>query len=152
MADLTIHHWKDQGKGLSEMRRVTKGPLIILTFAPAFRDLWLLNYLSDLSTLDQGQMPPISAYTDWLGDVEISNMPIPHDRTGGFLAAHWRRPEAYLDPRNRAAMSSFHAIGDISPELSQLATDLSDGTCTRKLVDLLELDKRVCGCRLVIAH
>ncbi|MCK0170458.1 class I SAM-dependent methyltransferase [Aliiroseovarius sp. S1123] len=149
MAVLTIHHWTDQAKGLSEMRRVTKGPLVILTYDPAFRDFWLLNYFPDLAALDEGQMPPIAAYTDWLGDVEISNMPIPHDCTDGFLAAYWRRPEAYLDPRIRAAMSSFHAIGDVSRELSRLASDLADGTWERANAELLELGERDCGYRLV---
>ncbi|SPF76452.1 putative methyltransferase YcgJ [Aliiroseovarius pelagivivens] len=152
MAVLTIHHWTDQAKGMTEMRRVTKGPLVILSYDPSFRDFWLLDYIPQLAVLDDGQMPPMAAYDAWLGRVEVTELPIPHDCTDGFLAAYWRRPEAYLDPRIRAAMSSFHAIGDISSELSQLASDLSDGTWARKHADLLELDNRDCGYRLVIAH
>lgn len=30
---------------------------------------------------------------------------VPADCTDGFLAAHWRKPHAYLDPRVRAGMS-----------------------------------------------
>ncbi|WP_424940064.1 class I SAM-dependent methyltransferase [Aliiroseovarius sp. S253] len=152
MAVLTIHHWTDQAKGLSEMRRVTKGPLVILTYDPSFRDFWLLDYVPQLAALDDGQMPPMGSYAKWLDEVEISEIPIPHDCTDGFLAAYWRRPEAYLDPRIRAAMSSFHAIGDVSRELSQLASDLADGTWARNHADLLERDERDCGYRLVTAH
>lgn len=149
MAALTIHHWTDQAKGLSEMRRVTKGPLVILTYDPAFRDFWLLDYFPELAALDDGQMPPMEAYTDWLGEVKITPVPIPHDCTDGFLAAFWRRPDAYLNPRIRAAMSSFHAIGNITLELSRLASDLADGTWESRNADLLDLDERDCGYRLV---
>jgi ubiquinone/menaquinone biosynthesis C-methylase UbiE len=45
MAVLTIHHWSDQPRGLKEMRRVTRGPIVILTYDPAFRDFWLYEYL-----------------------------------------------------------------------------------------------------------
>src|SRR5262249_10908332 len=34
MAILTVHHWKDRSKCLREIRRVTRGPIAILTFDP----------------------------------------------------------------------------------------------------------------------
>ena len=36
MAVLTVHHWSDKAKGLREMRRVTRGPVVVLTYDPAF--------------------------------------------------------------------------------------------------------------------
>ncbi|MEK6540892.1 MAG: class I SAM-dependent methyltransferase, partial [Pseudomonadota bacterium] len=98
MAVLTIHHWTDKAKGLSEMRRVTRGPIVLLTFDPAHRGAWLNDYFPELVTLDDGQMPRMDAYSKWLGTVDISPVPIPHDCSDGFLYAYWRRPEAYLDP------------------------------------------------------
>jgi ubiquinone/menaquinone biosynthesis C-methylase UbiE len=38
MAILTVHHWSDRAKGLKEMRRVTRGEIVILTYGPAFRE------------------------------------------------------------------------------------------------------------------
>lgn len=151
MAILTIHHWTDQAKGLAEMRRVTRGPVVLLTYDPAFRDFWLLDYLPELATLDEGQMPPISAYADWLGPVAITPVPIPHDCTDGFLAAYWRRPAAYLDPRIRAAMSSFHALGDVSEALARLQGDLESGAWTERYGALATLEARDCGYRLVVS-
>src|SRR4051794_9938516 len=34
MAILTVHHWSDQAKGLRELRRVARGPVVVLTFDP----------------------------------------------------------------------------------------------------------------------
>src|ERR1051325_8821579 len=34
MAILTVHHWPDKAAGLHEMRRVTRGPIVLLTFDP----------------------------------------------------------------------------------------------------------------------
>lgn len=149
MASLTIHHWSDQARGVAEMRRVTRGIIVFLTYDPAFRGFWLADYFPALVTLDEGQMPPLAKYTEWLGSVTISPVPIPHDCTDGFLAGYWRRPAAYLDQRARAAMSSFHALGDVSAGLAKLQADLDNGAWERKYGHLLSLDELDCGYRLV---
>ena len=152
MAVLTVHHWTDKPRGMAEMRRVARGPIVILTYDPAFRDFWLFDYVPELAALDEGQMPAIDAYAGWLGSVEASPVPIPHDCTDGFLAAYWRRPAAYLDPRVRAAMSSFWKIGDVTPGLERLRLDLESGAWERRHGDVLELERRDCGYRLVVAR
>lgn len=149
MAVLTIHHWSDQPKGLAEMRRVTKGPIVLLTFDPDHRGFWLLDYIPELATLDDSQMPKLTDYEAWLGDVEISPVPVPHDCTDGFMAAYWRRPAAYLDAKIRAAISPFWALGDISEQLARLESDLSDGTWAERYADLLALEAYDAGYRLV---
>ena len=151
MAVLTVHHWTDKAKGMKEMRRVARGPVVILTYDPAFRDFWLFDYFPELAALDEEQMPPIEAYGGWLGSAQVSPVPIPHDCTDGFLAAYWRRPAAYLDPRVRKAMSSFWKIGDITAGLDRLRSDLDGGTWERRYGDVLGLDRRDCGYRLVVA-
>jgi SAM-dependent methyltransferase len=149
MAILTIHHWTDQAKGLAEMRRVTRGPIVLLTFDPAFRDFWLFDYFPELVALDDRQMPQLSDYEKWLGSVEIAQVPIPHDCSDGFLSAYWRRPAAYLEPRIRAAMSSFHAIGDVSAGVQQLNSDLQSGAWDRNNAALQQLGQADFGYRLV---
>src|SRR5262245_55852310 len=40
MAVLTVHHWSDVRKGLREIRRVTRGKIVILTFDPVVSNFW----------------------------------------------------------------------------------------------------------------
>jgi hypothetical protein len=134
------------------MRRVTRGPVVVLTYDPAFRAFWLLDYFPELVALDEAQMPRITDYERWLGPVEISPVPIPHDCTDGFLSAYWRRPAAYLEPRIRAAMSSFWAVGDVSEALSRLEKDLQSGAWAQHHSRLLDLDACDCGYRLVVTR
>jgi SAM-dependent methyltransferase len=149
MASLTIHHWSDKPKGVAEMRRVTCGKIVFLTYDPAFRGFWLADYFPALVTLDEGQMPTMADFGSWLGPVSISPVPIPHDCTDGFLAGYWRRPAAYLDERVRAAMSSFWALGDVFEGLAKLADDLDSGEWERRYAHLVGLDALDCGYRLV---
>lgn len=152
MAVLTVHHWSDQRLGLSELRRVSRGRVVILTYDPAFRGFWLAeDYLPGLIALDEGQMPPLDVYAEVLGPVRIDPVPIPHDCTDGFLCAYWRRPAAYLDPRLRAAISSFHMLGDVSTELARLEADLVSGAWAARHGDLLGREELDLGYRLVVA-
>ena len=152
MAILTVHHWSDKAQGIKEMRRVARGPVVILTYDPSFRGFWLADYIPELVRLDEAQMPRMSDYQKWLGPVAVSPVPIPHDCTDGFLCAYWRRPAAYLDPRIRAAMSSFWALGDVSAALARLEQDLESGSWARRYSKLLDLDECDCGYRLVVAN
>ena len=150
MAILTVHHWSDKARGLEEMRRVTRGPIVILTYDPSFRGFWLTDYIPELIALDEAQMPKMTDYAGWLGPVDISPVPIPHDCTDGFLCAYWRRPAAYLDPRIRTAISSFWALGDVSDALRELEEDLKSGAWAQLYSGLLNLETCDCGYRLVV--
>ena len=151
MAVLTIHHWSDQERGVTEMRRVTRDKVVFLTYDPAFRGFWLADYFPELVTLDEGQMPKLADYERWLGSTKVSVVRIPHDCTDGFLAGYWRRPAAYLEERVRAAMSSFWALGDVSDGLQKLEADLSSGAWGQRYAHLLDLSELDCGYRLVEA-
>lgn len=152
MAVLTIHHWSDQAKGLAEMRRVARGPVALLTFDPAFRGAWQMEYWPQLVTLDEDQMPPLDFYERHLGPVDIETVPVPHDCSDGFLYAYWRRPEAYLDPRIRKGSSSFWKLFGVEAGLEQLAADLRSGAWARENAALLDAEVRDMGYRLVIAR
>ena len=151
MAVLTVHHWSNKARGLREMRRVSRGPVVLLTFDPAHRDNWLLDYFPGLTSLDDRQMPPLSEYERHLGPVAISPVPVPHDCSDGFLYAYWRRPAAYLDPRVRSGMSSFWALPGIEEGLERLACDLDSGEWVRCYGAQLELGELDAGYRLVVA-
>ena len=150
MAILTVHHWPDKAAGLREMRRVTRGRIVLLTFDPAHRP-WLTDYLPELTVLDEAQMPAMFDYEKWLGNVRTSPVLVPRDCTDGFLYAYWRRPEAYLDARIRSGSSSFWAIGDVAAGLQRLKHDLDTGEWKRRYADLLKMDAYDAGYRLVLA-
>jgi ubiquinone/menaquinone biosynthesis C-methylase UbiE len=61
MAILMVHHWPDEEAGLREMRRVIRARDVLLTF-DASRRPWLTDYLPELASLDQAQMPAMRDY------------------------------------------------------------------------------------------
>ena len=151
MAILTIHHWPDKEAGLREMRRVTRGRIVLLTFDPSRRP-WLTDYLPELAALDEAQMPTMSDYERWLGTVQITPVFVPHDCSDGFLYAYWRRPAAYLDSHVRSGSSSFWAISSVEVGLQNLRRDLETGEWERRYAELLGLDEYDAGFRLVVAE
>ena len=74
---------------------------------------------------------------------------VPHDCIDGFLAAYWQWPAAYLDPRIRAAISSFWYTEDVEEKLQKLADDLESGAWARQNADLLGRESVDVGYRLV---
>ena len=150
MAVLTIHHWPDKSAGLRELRRVTRGPIVLLTFDPASRP-WLTDYLPELAALDEANMPAMSDYARWLGPVSIAPVPVPHDCSDGFLYAYWRRPAAYLDPVIRSGSSSFWALPNLDEGLNRLEADLRSGAWQARYAELLDAETYDAGYRLVIA-
>lgn len=151
MAILTIHHWPDKAAGLREMRRVTRGPIVLLTFDPTHRP-WLTDYLPELATLDEANMPAMTDYARWLGPVQITTVPVPHDCTDGFLYAYWRRPAAYLDDRIRSGSSSFWTMKNAEAGLAKLKHDLDTGAWEHRYADLLTRDEYDAGYRLVVTR
>lgn len=150
MAVLTVHHWSGKARGLREMRRVVRGPVVILSFDPDWRP-WLTDYLPELALLDAMQMPPIDFYAQHLGAVSITPVPVPHDCTDGFLYAFWRRPEMYLDARYRKGSSAFWALGDaVMPGLARLEGDLRSGEWHRRHADLATRETLDVGYRLIV--
>ena len=150
MGVLTLHHWPDKEAGLREVRRVTRGPLVLVTFDPAARP-WLTDYLPALAELDAKQFPQLEQYAEWLGQVHTEPIPVPHDCSDGFLYSYWRRPHAYLDPLIRTGSSSFQAI---APELGlrRLEHDLASGRWHQQHANLLALTEYDAGYRLVVAE
>jgi SAM-dependent methyltransferase len=150
MAILTVHHWSDVQKGLREMRRVTRGKIIILTFDPSASNFWLLDYLPELGTLDQQQTPRMIDFEAALGPLQRIAVPIPHDCSDGMLCAYWRRPAAYLDPKVRQSISSFWKIEDVSEPLRRLENDLKSGEWERRYSHLRDRESCDFGYHLLV--
>ena len=151
MAVLTVHHWSDLEAGLQEMRRVTRGNLVILTFDPDAHYFWLADYIPEIVELDQPIMPKMSEYGRILGEVEVKEIPVPHDCTDGFLGAYWRRPDAYLDPQVRASISTFAKLDDAPESLTKLEQDLKYGVWQERYGHLMAEECLDAGYRLVVA-
>ena len=152
LAVLTVHHWPDRRRGLAEMSRVSRECVVILTWDPAFSGFWLTDdYFPDIPVIDRPIFPSIDELQLALGAVEIRPLLVPHDCTDGFLGAYWRRPEAYLDPGVRRAISTFSKIGDVEPGLTRLRRDLEDGAWQRRHGHLSGETAIDLGYRLVIS-
>ncbi|WP_310474967.1 class I SAM-dependent methyltransferase [Sandarakinorhabdus sp.] len=151
MAVLTVHHWTDKAAGLAELRRVTTGPIVIVSCDPTVRP-WPVDYFPGLAALDDVAMPPLALFETVLGPVEITPLLVPHDCSDGFLYAWWRRPAAYLDPRIRSGSSSFWIIDGVAAGVARLADDLASGAWERRHADLLQRDALDVGYRLIVAR
>jgi SAM-dependent methyltransferase len=153
LAILTVHHWPDRRRGLAELARVAQHRVVILTWDSATSGFWLVeDYFPAIAEIDRQILPPMEELRQTLGDIEVRPLPIPYDCTDGFLGAYWRRPQAYLDPGVRSAISTFAKIGDVDIALRRLRGDLADGTWERRYGHLLRQSELDLGYRLVIAQ
>ena len=112
MATFTVHQWADLWAGLREMRRVTRGPILILSCDPAllYRS-WLAEYAPEMIAVEARRYPPIPAIAEGLGGaVDTIPVPIPFDCTDGFGEAYYGRPERLLDPGARKANSAWSFV------------------------------------------
>lgn len=153
LAILTVHHWSDPVAGLRELARVARRQ-VIFTWDPRLSHMyWLLtDYLTHLPQSEAG-LPTLEAIESAMEVIDVWPVPVPWDCTDGFLGAYWRRPEMYLDPAARAAISGF-ARSDalvVADAITRLDRDLADGTWKARYGFLLELDELDLGYRLVIA-
>ena len=151
LAVLTLHHWPDAGRGLDELRRTARGPVVILTFDTSVGGFWLTDYFPKILELDATTMPAISTIEHHLGGARVIDVPVPHDCHDGFLGAYWRRPHAYLDDDARAAISVFSRIGDLEPGLARLRSDIDSGEWRRRYGALIDRESLDLGYRLVVA-
>jgi hypothetical protein len=136
MAMSTVHQWSDMRKGLAELRRVARGPVVILTFDPAVAEnFWLTSYVPELSQAEKRRHPPMHIVQAALGGVsDVHPVPIPIDCTDGFTDAFYARPEKLLDPTVRAAQStwSFVEKSAIDRFVTALRADLESGEWDRR--------------------
>jgi SAM-dependent methyltransferase len=154
MAVLSDHHWDDHDCGLAELRRVTRGRIVLFTFdTRAQLDSWVVrDYFPGFTRhcpLDYSLERTLAR----LGGGHIEPVPIPHDCRDGFFHAYWRRPEAYLDPVVRAGISVFALLelDEVEDGVARLAADLESGEWRRRNGALLELEELDLGYRLVVA-
>jgi SAM-dependent methyltransferase len=132
MTTFSVHQWGDPRAGLREVRRVTRGPVVILTGDPGrLRRFWLTEYAPEVIDTEAGRYPSLEALSDGLGGpVTATVVPVPLDCTDGFNEAYYGRPEALLDPAARLSCSSWSFVGAAVHDrfTRDLSRDLADGT------------------------
>jgi hypothetical protein len=113
MAMITIHQWPDLVVGLAELRRVTLGPVVVLTFDPsALPGFWLSEWAGDFMRHEARRMPPIDQVVAGLapaggGTADVQQVPLPLDCTDGFAESFYGRPEELLRDEVRRAQSAW---------------------------------------------
>lgn len=70
MATFTVHQWRELETGLTEMRRVTRGPVVILTCDPEALDrFWLHHYAPEVTAAEARRYPRlerlVAAFARW---------------------------------------------------------------------------------------
>ncbi|MFJ2231597.1 class I SAM-dependent methyltransferase [Streptomyces halstedii] len=136
MSLFSVHHWNDPAAGLREVRRVTRGPVVVLTRAPErVRDFWLYGYAPEVLDIEARRHPPVRALTAALGGtVTVRTVPVPLDCTDGFDEAYYGRPEMLLEPAARQASSAWSFVNDGVRERFDRALrgDLASGAWDRR--------------------
>lgn len=136
MATVTVHQWTNLEKGLSEMRRITRGPVVLLVCDPtAMTDYWLNDYIPEVREIEARRFPAIERIVAALGgNVEVHQVPVPLQCRDGFNEAYYGRPEAFLDPQARLACSSWSLAPAVAVErfVAHLSRDLADGSWDEK--------------------
>lgn len=134
MAIATVHQWQDLSAGLRELRRVTRGPIVLLCFdGDALDRYWLADYVPELIAVERRRYPAIARLLAELSlddrRTEITTVPIPIDCTDGFTEAFYARPERFLDPTVTQAQSAwtFVAPGVRERFVAALREDLQSG-------------------------
>ncbi|HCS20860.1 MAG TPA: SAM-dependent methyltransferase [Bacteroidetes bacterium] len=156
MAMVTVHHWPDIAKGLRELRRVTRGQVIIMTFDPNELDnFWNAAYFPELIAVEKARYPTINFIENALGgNCEIVPIPIPLDCIDGFQEAFYGRPEAFLEKEVRLAQSAWGFLPEGVEDrlVSALKDDLESGAWDKKYGHFRSEATFTCALRLVISR
>lgn len=158
MAILTIHHWDDQLEpGVRELRRVARGPVVIVTYDPCVSaQMWLMrDYFPEAATLDHATFPTLDRLSAWLGShVEVETIPCPRDTPDWSLGSFWAHPERVLDESARSATSAFARMESavVNRVVAEVDRDLRNGAWDQRHGQLRSLAEFDVGMRLVVAH
>ncbi|MGO1198822.1 MAG: class I SAM-dependent methyltransferase [Dermabacteraceae bacterium] len=136
MATFSVHQWQDLAAGLREMRRVTRGPVALLTCDPArVEQFWLREYAPEVLAVEAQRYPSLDALAEGLGgQVSVRPVAIPQACTDGFTEAYFGRPERLLDLEAQLSCSAWSFVdGSVTGRFTrQLAVDLLEGTWDAK--------------------
>lgn len=156
MTTFSVHQWADLEAGLAELRRVSRGPVVILSCDPDdLGRFWLGEYAPKVLATEAQRYPPLSRLAGSLGGaIDVTAVPIPLDCSDGFGEAYYGRPEMFLDPAARRANSawSFVDAATVDRYVTHLAADLASGEWDRRFGALRSLPEFDGSLRLIVAR
>lgn len=139
MATITVHQWADRHAGLAELRRVTRGPIVLLAFDRDLVDrFWLAEYAPEMMAVSRARDLDMAELCSALGTpgrtAQVIPVPIPIDCVDGFTEAYYARPERFLDPEVTRSQSTWNFVGPAAMERFRktLAADLASGAWDAK--------------------
>lgn len=132
LSTFSIHQWQNLDAGLSELRRVARGPVVIMTCDPTrVQQFWLRDFAPEVIETEARRYPNLERISACLGGtVEVTRLPIPFDCVDGFAEAYFGRPEMFLDPGARKANSAWSFVSEASAlrSVENLQHSLNDGS------------------------
>lgn len=157
LAVLSIHHWDDQLEvGIHEMRRVARGPVVIVTFDPLVSSqMWLMrDYMPEAGELDRATFPSLQELAELLGGAEVSSVMNRRDTPDWTLGSFWAHPERVLDPLARAGTSGFSRMPGavVNRVVRAVEADLESGLWDSRNGHLRHLSEFDVGMRLVVGR
>ncbi|GAA1392256.1 hypothetical protein GCM10009613_36540 [Pseudonocardia kongjuensis] len=157
LAVLTVHHWPDAGAGLAELRRIAPRQVVLTWDPDVMARFWLIaDHLPGIAAAEAGLATVdrvVAGLSTPGGSVTVETVPVPADCTDGFLGAYWNRPECYLAPDRRAAISAFARLPAtaVRDAMRRLSDDLAGGRWDARHGQLRGLASIDLGYRLVTA-
>ncbi len=137
MATFTIHQWPDLAAGLREMRRVTKGPIVLMSCEPGeVENFWLADYVPGVLSAEARRYPSRQKISEAIGSaVAMHPVPIPFDCIDGFNEAYYGRPEMFLntDARQSCSAWGFISVEETKRAIGRLEADLASGAWDERL-------------------
>lgn len=156
MAMVTVHQWPDLRKGLGELRRVTRGPIVVLTFdGTALDRFWLADYVPELMAAERRRYPPIELIGAQLGGrFDVRVIPIPIDCVDGFTEAFYARPERFLETAVRRSQSAWGFVEDKVQArfVNALGADLQSGAWDERYGKWRQQPQFEGSLRLIVGH
>jgi SAM-dependent methyltransferase len=156
MAVITVHHWHDVGAGLTEMVRVARMRVVVVTFDPSVaNELWVVrDYLPELAPVDEAAFPSLDELRRALPGASVEPLHVPRDCTDRMFAALWGRPEEYLDHQVRAGTSAWQQVPPAAAKraLARLRDDLASGAWDARYGRLRTTPTWDVGLRLIRAE
>ncbi|MFF4414281.1 class I SAM-dependent methyltransferase [Streptosporangium sp. NPDC001559] len=156
MATVTVHQWSDLEQGLRELRRVSRGPVVVLTFDRDLLDLyWLAEYSPEIIAVEHRRFPPIDLIAAHIGSrAEVLPVAVPIDCVDGFAEAYYARPESFLDAEVRASQSAWGFVDDAvqGRAVDRLRSDLESGAWDERFGHLREQPEFLGSLKLVVGH
>ena len=152
MTILSMHHWINKPKAFKEINRVAKERFVAVSWNPEAEPFWLTrDYFPEMYEADRAIFPKLNELNLYFGDVKMVPLSIPEDCIDGFLAAYWKRPEAYLNPTVRQSISTFSKLKSVEKGLQKLKNDLDSGVWLERNKEILNSSSLDAGYVLITA-